>query len=555
MARKKIYTLSDPETELLKLGLTDPDPMMDYFFTPEGGDRGWQFDYKFDPEGAYQGQLHAAKQKRITVIGGFGSGKTKGVGSSACVWSMLTNDFSFMNCAPAAWQSELMYSFIMEELARDTVFGKLVYAFPKRPYPKIELRFRIGATTIRSTMEFMSVDKNASAILSWEGDWVNIDEAGLIDDLPQTITNLGSRMRGQVKGRSRLGRMSLCSNSWDNPELWKRYDMAKDQPEDYLSITVSSRHNHNITQDQLRLMLKDIPEDEHDRFIDGSRPEGKGNYFSKTKVFACEDQQYGDFIVSAIEGGIEGFDLRQMYGAGVTYFTTQHNPKHFYMVLGDPGTGGAPNRNAPCVMVWDVTDFPKYKASLAAFYWGNGHGSITPFIVQMLKFMQTYDPIFTGVDNTGPQKNTSELLNTYIASTRTDPTKMQEWLGPVDLSTILNANISGMDFSGGRKPAYLIAGRLMIEAMLMTWPKFVTGMRSQLTNYEPEKDRVGSPKISQDIVATFCMAAWAIRAWFKVGPEDAIPKEARERPEFVDQILSRESRLATSDRSLSGDRF
>jgi hypothetical protein len=95
----------------------------------------------------------------------------------------------------------------------------------------------------------------------------------------------------------------------------------------------------------------------------------------------------------------------------------------------------------------------------------------------------------------------------------------------------------------------------MIEAELMTWPKFAIGIRSQLTNYEPEKDRAGMAKISQDIVATFCMSAWAIRAWFSIGPEESVPAEIRERPEFVDQIISRESRLAREDRSLAINRL
>jgi len=526
---KSIYELSEQEIEILKVGITNPDVITDYFFRQKGEQHGWILDENFDPEGAWQNSVHSAAQKRIVLVGGFGSGKTKGVALSACVWSILTKDFTFMNCAPTSWQSELMYKFIMNTLARDTIFEKMIYASPKRPYPLIDIRFRIHGVLIRSTMEFMSVDKNANAILSWEGDWVNIDEAGLLDDLGGTIINLGSRMRGHINGRPFLGRMSLCSNSWDNPEFWYRYDLAHDLPDDYLSMAISSRYNHNITPDQLRLMLKDIPEEEHDRFIDATRPEGRGNYFSKPRIYACEDENYSQFLLGHIEAGMEGFGASTTYGCGVTYFEVPYNPTHEYMLLGDPGTGAAPNRNAPVLMVWDVHEFPKYKATLCAFYWGDGKGSITPFYSQLFKFMVKYNPIVTAVDNTGTQKNTSEILNNYILSSRMEEGKKFEFLGEqIDLSHVLNTQIQGMDFSGGKKPAYLIAGRLMLEAGLFSWPKIITGMRSQLSNYDPEKDNTNGTKIPQDLVATYCMSSYAVQVWFHIDPSKVVSKSKKE---------------------------
>jgi hypothetical protein len=555
MARKKkVYELSDTEIQRLELGIKNPDIITNYFYRPEGGGVSFNLDENFDPEGAWQKTLHHAAQKRIIVVGGFGSGKTLGVAASAGIWCMTTKGFKFMNCAPAAWQSELMYKFVTETLARDTVFGKMVWAKPKRPYPMVELRFRVHGVTIYSTMEFMSVDKNASAILSWEGDWVNIDEAGKIDDLESTIVNLGTRLRGHAQGRPRLSRMSITTNSWDNPELWYRYDLARELPEDYLSMTISSRHNKNVTDDQLRMWLKDIPEDEHDRFIDGTRPEGRGKYFNKVKVYACEDQDYGDWILGCTNAGMDGFDMTKKHGCGIVHFEIpamhgQDDGKvHNYMLLGDPGNGDAPNRNAPVCMVWDVTDFPKYKASLVAFWWGSGNGSVTPFIVQFLKFMAKYNPLISAVENTGPQKNAAELLNTYIQSTRTDPETKFDWLGePIDISHVLNPIIGGFDFSGGKKPTYLIAGRLMIEALLFTWPKFVTGMRSQLTNYDPEKDVAGKPKIPQDLVCGYCISAYSVQAWFHIDPSSVNKGKTEEDPSVLEQIIGRENRLPERD--------
>lgn len=551
MARKEIYELTDDEVELLRLGRENPDYITDYFFRSKGSEQGWVFDYNFDPEGAWQKVVHHAEQRRIIVIGGFGSGKTRGVGISACTWALTVPDFMFLNAAPKAWQSELMYKFILTA-SRGTPFEKLIYSSPKRPYPLIELRFIVLGKLMVSTLEFMSVEKNSNTILGWEGDWANIDEAGQLDDLSEIIRNLGSRMRGSINGRARLGRLSMVSNSWDNPDMWYRYDLASALPDDYLSLTVSSRHNHNITPDQLRLMLKDIPEDEHEQFIEGARPEGKGLYFNKEKIYACEDDNYGQYVIEAIKAKLPGFEIQTAKLAGVVYFKTPAVPGHEYIVLGDPGIGEAPNRNAPAILVWDITDFPKFKGGLVAAWWGNGHGSITPFIRQLLQFMADYNPTRTAVDSTGPQKNSNELLNLFLEGKRGDPKSIMEWIG-VDISHVLKPIILGMDFSGAKKPAYLNAGRMMIESGLLYWPKFFVGLRSQLANYDQEKDKTdGTSKIAQDLVATFCMSAFSIRDLFVYELDKIYPKKEAETPEQVNPLPPRSQRLSGTGRALRG---
>lgn len=549
---KGITVLTDEEIEIIRASREDPDIFTNYFFRQVGATHGWNLDDNFTPEGAWQKTVHHARQKRVVVIGGFGTGKTRGVAISACIHAATTADFAFLNAAPRAWQTELMYKFILQ-VSKGTPFERLIYSAPKRPYPHIELRFMVGAVAVSSTLEFMSVDENATQILSWEGDWVNIDEAGLIDNLGEVLTNLGSRLRGTINGRTRLGRMSMISNSWDNPELWYRYDLAAAQPDDYLSIVVSTRANRNVTDEQLRMMLKDIPEEEHQRFIDGTRPEGRGNYFARDKIYLCEDATYGDFIISAINAKQAGFTLSSVYGAGVVSFTVPKAPGHSYMLLGDPGTDAAPNRNSPVLMVWDVTDFPRYRALLVGFWWGAGHGSLTPFLRRLIRMMEEYDPIFTAVDNTGTQKNTAELFNTYLLSNRYSE-KKEEWIGGVDLTKITLLAVNGLDFSGGHKPAYLTAARLMIEACLMSWPKWVIGLRSQLTNYDPEKDKTGEPKIVQDLVACLAMAAYAIRTWFAIDPREYRPEDTPALASALDPDIGRGLRLPADNRTLRATR-
>jgi hypothetical protein len=547
MARR-IARLSDQEVALLMKGKDDPDLLSNYFFRKPGEETGWVLDDNFDPEGAWQKKVHHALQTRIVVIGGFGSGKTRGVGISACMHAMTTKNFAFMNCAPTAYQAVIMYNFILE-VALDTRFGDLIWEHPRTPYPTIKLRFYAGNTLINSKLEFMSIDKNAVQILSWEGDWVNLDEGGNIDTLGETITHLGSRLRGSINKRPRLGRLSIISNSWDNPEMWSRYDMASVDPENYLSLTVSSRHNHNITPLQLQMMLKDIPEDEHEQFIEGSRPVGKGLYFNQQRVFACEDVEYGNTIKAAAELSIPGYIWYELRGSGVIHYTTPKLPDHVYMILGDPGTGAAPNRNSPVIFTFDVTGFPMTRAYINAMWWGNGRGSITPFIRQLMQFMKMYNPLLTGVDSTGPQASTAEVINTYLHSARETGNMKMDWLGSdIDLTDVMNPWIVGYDFSGSKKVSYLVSGKMFIEANLVRWPKQATGIRRQLTNYDPEKDTKGSA-LAQDIVATFCMGAFAVRSWFNISPEDVVKflsTKDHVRSESQDKGLLR---LANSERN------
>jgi hypothetical protein len=507
---KQEAVLTPTEIEICKRALEDPNIFTDYFFKPYGERHGWLFDANFDPQGAWQRTMHSALQKDITVIGGFGTGKTMGVAMSACTWATLTSDFKFLNVGPQAWQAQQMYDMILLT-ARNTRFEALIWEKPRKPHPKLVIRYRIGASIYESSLEFLSADKDATGILSWEGDWLHIDEAGLMDNLEEVIINVGSRLRGTVRGRERLGRFSMTSNSWDNFYLWYYFDQASSDPENFLSIVVSSRHNHNVTDGQLQRMLARIPEDERQRFIDGTRPEGKGTFFDKKSIYECEIPYEIEMAVQKQAEGVNGYKVERIHGAGVTYYITPAKNKRVYMLFGDPGTGGAPTRNAPVLMVWDVTDFPVLPARLVTFYWGNGGGKIGPFINQLMNLISIYNPVYTGIDSTGPQKNMAYLINEYALKKHFEEDGMP--------SGIING-IAGLDFSGPKKISYLHAARLLIESKLLSWPKDIIGIRSQLSNYDFENDK----KIAQDIVATVGMSAHAIRTWFHVSPEEIYNK-------------------------------
>lgn len=525
MARLPVE-LVDEEWQIIQASKTNPNLFTDYFFAPKGEKKGWRFDENFTEEGKWQIDFVMAAQTDITVIGGFATGKTMGVGMGACYFAALVEDFKFLNAAEKVWQAKQMWDMIITN-ARNTRFGEMIWEKPRRPWYKIIIRYSYQNKVYESTLEFMSVDKNAQGILSWEGDWLNIDEAGTLTNLEEIIINVGSRLRGSVRGRERLARFSMTSNSWDNYDLWYWYDQAVGDPDNFLAMQLRSRDNKNVTEKQLQRMAARIPVEERERFLEGTRPEGRGRFFSKESVYQCEDKTIGEIVQHMAAQAKPGFVFDRVYGCGVVAYELPYNEDNFYMLMGDPGTGAAPRRNAPCLMVWDVSNVPASPAQLVGFWWGDGHGKISPFIEKLIYFSDKYKPFFIGIDTTGPQKNSATLINEYL--TLQDDSKVK-----------LNRPISGIDFSGGNKAHYLLAGRLFLESRLFSWPLQITGIRSQLTNYEPENDK----KMAQDIVATMVMSAYAIRMKFHVDP-----KSLTQSNQEVDEHTGKIRRLSNAARS------
>lgn len=513
MKLRHIYQATDEEVEIILKGQEDPDYITGYFFKPEYAEEGWYFDKNFTEDGAWQKTMHFALQSLIVLIGGIGSGKTLGVGMSACIFGTTTPDFKFLNVAQKEYQAAQMYELIIER-ATDAPFAKLITSAVRRPHHKITIEYKLGPQTIHSTLEFMSVDRDATGIFSWRGDWINVEEAGLLDNLDEIARNLSTRLTGNTRsGRPYIGRFSFTSNPWDTPHLWYLYDMAAADPENCFSLQVSTRSNKNVTEKQLENMLKHIPEDERARFIEGARPQGQGLYFNRGSIGLCEDLLAGDMVKRAAESGTTGFTYAEQYTCGVVHYGIPRISGHMYFCIGDPGSDNAPGRNSPCIGVWDVTGFPKQPMTLAAFWWGNGWGHISPFVDKLAELRTAYNAIFTAIDSTGPQKMFAELLN------------IQNYDPNASLDTPGTDSIAGLDFSGGRKPAYLVAARLTVESAKVIWPKAIIGFRAQLANYDPLKDRAGNPKIPQDIVAMLSMSCWAARVYFNADLPSETPDE------------------------------
>lgn len=548
------YAVATPEEiEIINMSKDDPSILTDYFFRLSGSDKGWIFDENFEEAHKWQGDVCMAVQKDIVIIGGFGSGKTMGIAMAACFWALTTYpDFKFMNAAPTSKQSAYMYGYIITQ-AKGTRFDDFIAAAPETPYPSIEIKYWYGDTLVESSLEFASVKDDADSIYGWEGDWLNLDEAFMNDSLATIIAITGSRLRGSIHGRERLGRFSMITNSHDNMTGWQYADMAFSDPKNYLTKIIPSTANRNLTEDQVKKMASRIadPEDRK-RLMMGTRPEGKGIYFNKFSIAGAESALLDDLIRYGTENSLSGYNYESVQTLGLLYYHMPKDVARTYILTGDPGTDNAPGRNAPALMVFDVTDLPNKPAPIVAAWWGSGNGSITPFVGMLFRLLLDYNPVFAGIDSTGPQKSSAELINIYLNSKRLEEEEINRWLGQYASlknrrKLIKNYKILGMDFSGGKKSAYLRTGQMYLDADLITWPSGFNGLRSQLANYDPDLDKATSTtKIAQDLVATFCMGCYAIRVFFDINPED-LDEEKRDpvSPE-VEQTISAISREVRS---------
>jgi hypothetical protein len=552
----RIYSLSDDEAQIIeqskKPGYGNVLP--GYFFSKDpGGDIGWQFDANFDPDHHWQLEAFHATQPRIVVVGGFASGKTWWVAIDAACKALQYPDFHFISIAPTYKQSRIMYNCIIQT-ARGTPYEQLIFKSPESPMPMIALKFKHGNRIHYSTMEFWS-GHDTTNMLTTEVDWLNIEQAESFDNLDDVLSDSASRARGSINGRTRLARVSMIANSGDNPTLWQQVDYAEVLPDKYKAYIIWTEHNKNVSDDQLDMMKRDVREDEQEQKFRGARPIGRGVEFSREHVLACESEMLDDYINLGLEQGHKGFARVSQSNIGVVEFALPRIDGHDYILIGDPGKGTAPYRNAPVWGIWDLDTFP---FRLSAFWWGDGRGSLDPFVNKLFNYSIKYRPVYTGVDNTGPQSGTVEMINRLIhseqeASAAMNATWQQFGQDAKDMQQRnISLFLSGMDFSGVKKSVYLMANQTMLSAGLLAWPRMVAGIRVQHLNYDRDKDRGSRSKLAQDIVSFFAMSSYMLAGILNEKRADEDEDENSEDADMGDYEtarLARETRAAREFRA------
>jgi len=456
----------------------------------------WQYALAHDP------------RNEVTIIGGFGSSKTLGMANAAIYWCCSMVDFAFLNVAPVAWQSHQMFKAAVKELIdwdRRHEIVRPIHRFidriVSRPYPVIY--FKNG-----SRMEFMSADENGEKVLSWSGDCCCVDEADKLGtlglELGKLIINVGSRTRGQVHGRPRMGRMIVMANAGADPELWERFDQAVAAPNEYLSITLKTSDNPYITADQYRAYERRIPDPQmRKQYMDAERPLPIGQEFSPALLARVMDTGLDEMMQAGLDRNDPFYRIDTLRKAGVVSWVIPPQENRTYVMVGDPGQEMPPNRNSACILVIDVTNFPKAPAELAAFWWGpqlyEQAGIYWPFIYKMEEFKRTYLPIYAGFDATGVQKGFDHLVfaqRGYV--------------------------FEGINMAN-TKQAMVVALKLVMGKSLLKLPKNIQSIWLQLANW-----RMPDKKLRQDIASALFMVGYALTRLFEIDPREATPEDLLE---------------------------
>jgi len=516
---KPLYTLTQEDVEIFTKARLDGRNFTSFYMREPDQPRGWIFDDNIEPP--WQLAAHMAAQTTLVIIGGKGSAKTSGVGASGLVWSTTVPNFKFLCVAPSSNQSYQMFSWI-----KDNVAGTLWeerFLDPNRlmvekPYPKIHIAYKLpNGKIVRSIMEFMSAADDAKRILNYEGDLVVLDQAESVDNLEETLGSIGNRTRGKIKGRHRLGRVVMLANSDESLELWNQFDMAEEHPDRYLSILVSTYSNHNLTNDQIRdfeLRLGDDPE-QIALHLRAERPMGAGYEFKKELLEHCIEPALDDAMAVAREASNPQYEWARTRKSDVILWKMPFFADHDYVVIGDPGTGGPPGRNAPVVMALDMTDYPNTPARLAAFWWGNGGGSFDPFLQTFTGYIDEYHAHLAGYDSTGGQKVMSEAA--FL--------KYDQVL-PIDLSGI-------------KKKMHRTTLKLLMFKNRLGLPRDIKGIYSQFLKY-----KLPDEKLPQDIVS--CFFVWAGLMWAAGLDEEIVGPSEEQAAE--EQYVDRYARSEVSDR-------
>lgn len=472
----------------------------------------------------WQFTLAHCTQRDSVIIGGMGCSKTVGAAACGIFWCCGMPGFKFLGCGPTSYQAKQMHDGAVIELLdwkmrdeRPRPIHKYVKKVVERPWPKIE--FING-----STMEFMSADEQGSKILTWSGDVVVVDQAEQFDDLDTLMENLGTRVRGVVQDRERLGKVILMANAEYNPELWERFDMGLEggMPEHYLSIILTTYDNPYLSKEQIEAFERRIIDPERRRqLLYSERPMPRGKEFTPALLEPAMDIALDDDMRHNLEIKTAGYNKQVMERAGVWLWKTPASEFDEYIIVGDPGQSCPPNRNSPCIGVFKVTGFPEVPAQLAAFWWGDGKGSYWPFIYKFEEWMHEYRTMAAAYDATGVQKGFDELVFAQRGLI-IEGLNMQSW-----------------------KMQMVVALKLLLGRKLLKMPKSVQGIWLQLASWHmPDK------KLRQDIASMLFMAAFVINRLFIIKfptrtESDDVDSEEDARPDrwTANRMINRERHL------------
>lgn len=438
-----------------------------------------------------------SRQPEVTIIGGMGSGKTACEAISAGIWAALTPNARIFCVAPLRMQAMEIYNYLLSTGSNTLWFDRWVTSTPKAPFPMVVLE---NDYINRSTIEIFSLEDDPKKIRTLEGDIVYVDQAEMFEDLDAVVRDGGSRLRGAIQGRPKLGKLQLVANAGDNPQLWYRFDMGELDKKTYLSLRPTYKDNIYLSETDRENLRRRVggTQTQIDQWLEGKRPLGKGEHFSIDVIQQCTDESLNTIMDNVLARRSAGaldesematatqFIKKEDDKAGLYHWEMPPDKDRQYCVIGDPGQGDPPDRNSGIVMVWDLTDFPKNPMVLRAFNWIHGNGSYWPFINAMMDYGDRYHAKDRmALDSTGTQKGFGELY--------------------FDLNGL---GVEGLDMANNGKMFALNAAKFLMGKALVKFP-YIAHLSNQLSNYV-----LPDAKIRQDLVMCVAMSCFFARRFY-----------------------------------------
>jgi hypothetical protein len=451
----------------------------------------------------WQHRAFHCPQPEVTIIGGFGSGKTAWIAAMHVVLALTVPNYRGFCVAPQMMQVMEAYNYILTEFGDTPAFRRWCKQVLKKPAAIIFANDYIG----ESKIEFFSIERDPEKVRTLEGDCITLDQAEKIQELDETVRDLGSRLRGQVGGRAKLGKLILVANAGDNAQLWQRFDMAQWEPETYASFNPGSWDNKYLSERDLENLKRRVSGSgmganaaQVAQWLGGARPEGSGRHFTAAAVRGCLDEGLDRLMDYHLE--LQEQDpsrpraWKRMSAPRVGVYLWEAPPDHaagrVYMVGGDPGQSNPPDRNSPPIMVWDITGFPSEPATLRAFHWVFAAGSYWTFLTEFERYVKTYRAHGRcAFDSTGMQKGFDELA-----------------------FALMGLQAEGVNMNMSSKMLALNTLKLFLDNRLLRFP-YISHLQHQLTSYE-----LPDNKLRQDLVMCMAICAlWMRRLYFADAPE------------------------------------
>ncbi len=456
----------------------------------------WQIDLHF---GDYT-DVDGNPAYTIFLLGGPGVGKSTFLAVSSFIHCALNPGYREITAAPLKRQNEGVDGEINKWL-RGTPAWRIFMANP--PVTKdifTKYRFANGSEHwIMTSGAISGGATGAKSMLSMESDRIDYDEAGNDRHFPITFVTLGTRTRGtrsdgtprgitMANGERRVLMIVISNpNDQDSAEEFNAaVHLARTFP-GHKVIEIGLEANVSLAETQRRAvetrtvlgyLAGGRTEQEALDYLAGRSQSRRGEVFDPAAIAKVIDKSYvipSKYIRRRIMGG------ENVTGTNMTFLMPpiKGDP---YLITCDPGTGRAPNRNAPAILVWNIKN-PRVGV-LTGMFWGSLEpGKPESYLYTLAEWIKIHGMAYAYIDTTGPQ---AVLVgHEYLKD-------VSRYIVPVDMSGTTKQLVQFIASMAASR------GRFVLPALNPPY-----NFETQLSRY-----RFDDKKIAQDLVVCIMLFAY-----------------------------------------------